>query len=338
MLNSDILSLSKRVWVVNGNLYFSGMSLCAETYPAPYDNFRKYYASVISRTFWLIRVRLILGLFWLFLDKIGLVRLERLMVPVSLVTDLWSDNYYHFMLETLPRCLRAKEKFGTQAKVAISERLYQKRFIQQALNALGVCVYLLPVGRWQRPVILEKAHIIQQAEVSGKPSPNDVKAVHAFLRELTIKKPSKNQYQGKILYTQRGKGEVRQWSNQELCQGVLNCYGVKTVVWSQFDWIDQISIAAHASGFLGVHGANLVNMMAMPAGSWVIEILPKRDDGTQNQCYQYLAEILGHRYVELTPFEQIKSLGDGGDDDVVVAPEDISQELEKICQKKEIAV
>lgn len=66
---------------------------------------------------------------------------------------------------------------------------------------------------------------------------------------------------------------------------------------------EQVGLAARSSVLVGQHGAGLVHMLWLPAGSTVIEIQPPLVAGV-HQIFAELAATLGHRYL-VVPQEHV---------------------------------
>jgi hypothetical protein len=60
--------------------------------------------------------------------------------------------------------------------------------------------------------------------------------------------------------------------------------------------VEQVGLAARSSVLVGQHGAGLVHMLWLPAGSTVIEIQPPLVAGVDH-IFADLATALGHRYL-----------------------------------------
>jgi capsular polysaccharide biosynthesis protein len=59
--------------------------------------------------------------------------------------------------------------------------------------------------------------------------------------------------------------------------------------------VQQVNRFAAASVLVGQHGAGLANMLWMPTGSTVIEIIPQ--EKRKKRYFEALARALGHAYV-----------------------------------------
>jgi len=76
----------------------------------------------------------------------------------------------------------------------------------------------------------------------------------------------------------------------------LDAQDVRVLDAAQVDIYEQILIHTHARILVGQHGAGLTNMIWMPKGSWVIEILPPMPDDAQ-PIFRNLASAMGHQHL-----------------------------------------
>lgn len=82
----------------------------------------------------------------------------------------------------------------------------------------------------------------------------------------------------------------------EICGQLLSSDNYTIVDMANMPPSDQISLAAQANTLIAQHGAGLVHMIWMPAGSTIIEIHPPLPDEAID-VFRHLAKALGHQYM-----------------------------------------
>jgi len=88
----------------------------------------------------------------------------------------------------------------------------------------------------------------------------------------------------------------RNIKNDRAIEIMLSNLGYETICTEDFLQIDQIKIFSSAQAVVATHGAGLTNMLFMPPGSTVIELMPHLE---ARPFYWMMAQKLHHRYAVL---------------------------------------
>jgi hypothetical protein len=203
-------------------------------------------------------------------------------------TDDWSIGYFHWMADTLPRIIAA-EKHGKSIPLLIPDS-YNIRYITETLSIIKQPYqFYNPKKRlYARELVL-----ISHLAVTGNYAPQYM----IKMRELfvsAVKQKSTSPYLGNKLYVSRKKANYRKILNEFDLFPVLEKYGFKVVYFEDYDICEQITIMTGCEYLVGLHGANLTNMIFMPSGGKVFEMRNKNDN--HNNCYYSLTQSLGLHY------------------------------------------
>jgi capsular polysaccharide biosynthesis protein len=216
-----------------------------------------------------------------------------------LLHDFWSiGNYYHWIVDTLPRLKIVLEELKRENYSLI---LPEKRpkFIDAILK------------------YYEIAHVTSIKE-------NEYLAVHELLVPYYLAGPGhihpesvreiKRHFLSKInstvkkerIYVSRSRQKARRVINEAEVAALLTDYGFETVYWEDHSFEEQVQISQNAKFMVSSHGANLTNLMFMKEGSSVLEIIKEVNP---NFCYWALASVTGVNYFyQLTKMPQADHL------------------------------
>jgi capsular polysaccharide biosynthesis protein len=109
-----------------------------------------------------------------------------------------------------------------------------------------------------------------------------------------------------IVYVSRSKARGRRVINEEELARRLEKFDVKVIHAEDLTFRQQVELMQHTSLLISIHGAGLANMMFMPLGSKVLELIPKknvlfdynltRNSFKHDPCYLRLADVFSHDY------------------------------------------
>jgi len=196
------------------------------------------------------------------------------------------DNYYHWLLENLPRW-----KMWQAAQLPPVDFVLlpaqPTRFQEETLDRLQVPgVRLLRCAK----------HLVHQFErlvVPAMPFPMEEVApwACAWVRSLF---PGKSSGPEK-LYLSRGAGRRRLVNEPELEQALV-AQGFSVVHTGQMSVAEQAVLFGSARCVVAPHGAALTNLIFAPPGTALVELFHPQH---KNLCYINLAAACGHRYASL---------------------------------------
>ncbi|RZK29733.1 MAG: glycosyltransferase family 61 protein [Hymenobacter sp.] len=248
--------------------------------------------------------------------------------PMALVHDQWTrGNYYHWMVDALPRLL-ALRKFYPDAVVIMPAPM--PGYVQQTARLLGfehfflleerqvlnvqtllVPEHVAPLG-YHNPLILRQLRV----EITSKLLPANAQPV-----------PTRR------IYVSRSRQEVRRLSNEVEVVKLLQLYDFESVYFEELSFTEQVLLMQNTAVLMGVHGANLVNLMFLPAGSHVIELvnedkfLKLANANFENLIYSRMSSSLDLPYFVI-PCRTLSGLPPANNADVEVTLADVEQFLQ----------
>lgn len=202
------------------------------------------------------------------------------------VTDTWSKNYFHWILECLPRIL-AVRKLGVSAPLLLPEHIFKSQYVQDSLNDLNIEVITFNF----RQTVKVDSLLLPSHDFPCAFDP-------AYLNELIdqyriIDKVGESKAYRKI-YISRSDAFKRKVSNESEIIPILLKFGFEVIKMEELSFRDQRELMRETAVLLSIHGAGLANMIFMPKNSKVIEFHPDVD--RYNSCFYHLASALGISY------------------------------------------
>jgi len=230
------------------------------------------------------------------------------------ITDNWSHGYYHWIADVLPRLI-AGEKELEERTLLLPSHLKDKEFVTASLECLGVTevAFVSPDGKTH----VTDLTVIPHVAASGQHDKAILQELRRRLRSAFL--VDVNNSLSEKLYISRSKAARRRVINESELIPVLQESGFEVVHFEGLSWEEQARKCANAKYLIGLHGAGLVNMIFIPAGSHVLELISKN---YQNRCYERMASELDieHDYHEC---ESEKSIFSENNRDVIVNPKSI---------------
>jgi capsular polysaccharide biosynthesis protein len=209
---------------------------------------------------------------------------------VSLVAPC-QYNYYHWMLEALPK-LGLLRAYGAIPEDAIYYAPAHKPFQAQSLEHLGVTP-LLPA---------REAQVIRAATVLAASIPGPSGTPHAWAVEWLREQFSTlmEQAEGKppvrcLIVNRRGSGR-RQIVNEAELVRALAALAPQVVALERLTLAEQADLFARAQVVIAPHGAGLTNLLFAGRGCRVFELFEKN---YHVRCYERLAGLVGCGYTAL---------------------------------------
>jgi hypothetical protein len=209
---------------------------------------------------------------------------------VGLVFDQWSiGNYFHWMAEVLPR-LALLRKFQPDCTVLVPGPKPHE-FILQTVKAFGFDkIYIMSPGEIvQIPDLLVAA----LPGFQGYITPSLVRESRdTILSKLGAPALLKRRATRRI-YISRSLQSWRQLTNEAEVVALLTSYGFETIHFEKLSFVEQVCLMQETHIFIGIHGANMTNVLYMQPGGHVIEML---SDGYINLSYLYMSNSVGLNY------------------------------------------
>lgn len=228
----------------------------------------------------------------------------------GIIHSIWTAGYYHWVTESLPRALVLKDFYPNYIPLLPSDRYSN---YSDSLKLLGLeRVDFFPKCS---NVILSSSVVSECPPAFGTTDPTLLIRVKRLLYEnIGISEDPNPQ---KIVYVSRLKARGRRIIDEENLLNALGRENLEVICFEDFSFADQIRIMSNTKCLISIHGAALTNMLFMPPGGVVIEILPEkhgifdynyvRNSFKHDPCYVRLAGALHHKYFPIfgqadTPF------------------------------------
>ncbi|MEA3013017.1 MAG: hypothetical protein QOD42_1562 [Sphingomonadales bacterium] len=258
-------------------LLFKGASLLPESFSSP----------VMMRQY-LARRR---GVLKFFATNLLLRRRRRIVEPCLWVTDDWSNGYFHWLADALPRLYAARDAardlvlllphgFERLGFVTSSLKLFPVRRVEY-VGADEVCVcdrlllptHTAPSGHYNEPLVRElRDFIIEGCGAGAGPSSSS----------------------DERLYVSRGRAPKRKLSNELEVARVVEEFGFRVVYFEEHSFEEQVRLSASARHLVSNHGAGLTNVLFMREGASVLEL--RREGERERNWFFNLASAAGVRY------------------------------------------
>ncbi len=198
-----------------------------------------------------------------------------------------NDNYYHWLLDSVPRWKMIQEAGWRDYDFVLLHR-QPSRVQDELLDRLKV-----PAAKRLRC----KKYCVHQFEKLVVPAmpfpPEEVPAwTCAWLRSLFSHKipgPEK-------IYLSRNGGNGRRLANEEELEAALLARGFVSVQPEKMPVAEQAKLLSSARCVVAPHGAALANLIFAPRGALLFELFHPQH---KNRCYVNLAAACGHRYASL---------------------------------------
>ena len=206
--------------------------------------------------------------------------------PIALVYELWSAiNYYHWICDSLPRLLLLREKYPN---CTLLVPYPVPDYVLETTRKLGFHK-LLTISREQ----VLKVDTLIFPELTAKITMQNQSLINQVRTELLhgfkptiISRP-------KRIYVSRSRARMRRLSNEDAVMHMLKRYDFEIIHFEDYSFLQQIELMSATEIFVGIHGANLTNLIFMPIHAHVIEFMNKDFD---NFCYWRLSSNIHMNY------------------------------------------
>jgi capsular polysaccharide biosynthesis protein len=199
-------------------------------------------------------------------------------------TDKWSDSYFHWFCDSLPRLMIAFEKLEQRkATLILPRKLFTKGFIQESLHLLDIAEIEIIE---ENEIIYSKTLVISELTA---PTGNFNPLIINRLRDMFQKKLLCNTQTNKV-YISRGKSSKRRILNESEVIEILAKKGFGIYYFEELSCEEQATLCFNATHIMSNHGAGLTNILFMKKGGKVFEF--RHENDTINNCYFSLASAL----------------------------------------------
>jgi len=185
---------------------------------------------------------------------------------VSVCTD-YSANYFHFMLETIPRIVLYRDAFHRDEHPLYRLDKPQSKFQRDALAALGIDEKQL-VDPVETPYVTAPMVYATTVDKDERIHPQMIDAVRRLFLKDAPEKGTRR------IYVERGQSPGRRIVNEQDLIEHLKTFGFESVRMDGLSLTDQADLFASCEAVCALHGAALTNLAYAPEGSALIELMP----------------------------------------------------------------
>jgi capsular polysaccharide biosynthesis protein len=207
----------------------------------------------------------------------------------AVVFDEWSNNYFHWMTEVVPK-LQMLSLSGEKLFVYLPTPIFQQPFVKFTL-ALFKNIRFEELAVTDVTKFLIKEAILCNLQMqTGNYHPATIKAAASLINSSVSVQYSI----AKRIFIYRNISEGRGIENFNEIKPILDKFRFTILDLGELSPEEQIALMRNCEILAGAHGAGLTNMMFLPEGAKVLEI--RRCDDALNNCYFSLAAAFGHAY------------------------------------------
>jgi capsular polysaccharide biosynthesis protein len=231
-------------------------------------------------------------------------------------------NYYHWMLESLPRLQLlewAGHETGEFDRFLLNEAHH--RFHLESLDLLKI-----PAGKRQW---CSRGKVYQCERLVLPFMPTHRKGFPAWVGNFLRKRllpAAAPMAPGQRLFISRRGARRRKLLNEAAIETELGRAGFKVVCLEDMSLAEQVGLFAAASLIVAIHGAALTNLVFAAPGTPVIELVAPT---FINHCYQRVAGTMGLRYQEIVGQLKGRPRKREAEDDLWIEPKELKKALEK---------
>ena len=184
---------------------------------------------------------------------------------LALVHDQWTrNNYYHWMIDALPRLLVLREHYpDAQLIMPVPIASYAR----QTAELLGFSQFL----QLNEAEVVRAATLLVPARVAplGYHHPALLRQLRQVLTAALIpvaKPPTRR------IFASRGRQKYRRLTDEPKILAILARHGFECIYFEDLSFAQQVALLHETEVLMGVHGANLTNLLFMQSGAKVVEL------------------------------------------------------------------
>jgi capsular polysaccharide biosynthesis protein len=197
----------------------------------------------------------------------------------------FSNNYYHWVTEVLPKMVYVKNHLNGDCKFFIPYSLtgYQ-------LTSLKICKINFYSSK-NDVTLFPRLKVVENFTGSTGYHHPDLLNVTSQLIKNSF---SSDRNLKRKVYVTRENALRRRILNDENFKRILIKYGFEIFDFDEIKFEQQVEILMTSNILVAQHGAALTNMIFMQTGSAIVELLPK--EVFNDKCYFILAGTMKHHY------------------------------------------
>lgn len=206
--------------------------------------------------------------------------------------DYWSMGYFHWMCDFLPKLLLIENYCNDF--VLILPKNHQNSFIEDSLKMFHIKKKLY----FSDNEYLSLTNVIILSKICNSGDNQAELMLKLKNKFLNFYSPVINKLKhSKNIYVSRSKTKGRFILNEKEVIQTLETFGFTTIYFEDYSLKEQIEIAYNCSNLIGLHGANLTNLMFMNPTNNLLEL--RKENDIENNYYFSLASSFKLNYFYL---------------------------------------
>lgn len=203
--------------------------------------------------------------------------------PCYTVASIYAEGYPHWLLEVLPRLIGLKSlPEGVKPTIVFNRELNSWQKHSLAMFNLSDYPFLFLN---ERNIQSSNLFFPSYMGLSGSPHPHSLK----WVKDTIMADVAPKADGGKRIFISRQLAKKRQLKNEAEIYPLLEQYGFEIVQAEKLSFEEQVALFAGAEAVVAPHGAGLANLLFVPKGCKVLELL---DRDFVSDYYYNLAGIL----------------------------------------------
>jgi capsular polysaccharide biosynthesis protein len=197
------------------------------------------------------------------------------------ITDDWSNGYFHWLADALPRLFAARDL--ASAMTLLLPAKCDLDFVRASLQLFDIAgiEYVAP----REVSVIDQLVVPTHSAQSGSFNDPLMRELRGFvLDSYGIDRPATAH---RRIYISRSRALKRRITNEDEVIAVLHDFDFEIVHFEDHSFEEQVRIAAATSLMVSNHGAGLTNMLFMRAGGRVLEL--RRASERERNCFFNLA-------------------------------------------------
>lgn len=207
--------------------------------------------------------------------------------PVVLLSMPWHHNFYHWMIEILPRlCLYSLDDKTAELPLIIPSSA--PNFVKESLDLVGLSdkAFLLNDGVYT----FQNLYLLTRLSPPSFPSPIAIN----WLNEKLSQSLGHHEVERKrLIYVSRSDAKYRYVTNEAEVEDYLSQFGFETIVMSRYSLQEKIKIFQEAHIVIGSSGAGFIGTAFMNPGTVFIEFFPEKHFA---DCFYHIASARQLKY------------------------------------------
>lgn len=202
------------------------------------------------------------------------------------VTDRWSRNYFHWVLECLPRILMFRT-LGINVPLLIPAHIFKEEYVKSSLEDFSI-----------KPVVynFKQSVKVKKMYLPSHDSPCAFDPIFLNMLVENYRNIDQESYENpyRRVFVSRKSALKRKIINEDELITLLHEFEFQVVQMENLPFKKQRHLMRETNILLSIHGAGMTNMIFLPKGAKVVELHP--DTERYNSCFYHLAAALGIDY------------------------------------------